>query len=187
LERIDLHIESLIFASEKPISFEEIKDSLENFFNLIIEDELIQKNIKNLIEKYKTTETSFQIIEISNGYTFATKKIFHDLIGIYLKSINKTKLSKTSLETLAIIAYNQPATKPLIEHIRGVNSDYSIQKLLDKNLIEISGREEGPGKPLLYETNQRFLDYFGIKSIKDLPDLKEFNQNINSVGSKEEE
>ena len=110
-----------------------------------------------------------------------------DRIGVYLKSINKTKLSKASLETLAIIAYNQPATKPLVEHIRGVYSDYSIQKLLDKNLIEISGREEGPGKPLLYETNQRFLDYFGIKTIKDLPDLKEFNQNTNTIGSTEEE
>lgn len=187
MERVDLHIESLIFASEKPVSFEEIKLSLENFFNLTIEDELIQETIKNLIEKYQSTETSFQIIEISNGYTFTTKKIFHDLIGVYLKSINKTKLSKASLETLAIIAYNQPATKPLVEHIRGVNSDYSIQKLLDKNLIEISGREEGPGKPLLYETNQRFLDYFGIKTIKDLPDLKEFNQNTNTIGSTEEE
>lgn len=187
MERIDLYIESIIFAAEKPVSFEEIKQTLENFYNQLIEDELIHEKIKYLIEKFNDSGTSFQIIEISNGYTFATKKIYHDIIGTYLKSINKTKLSKASLETLAIIAYNQPTTKPQIEQIRGVNSDYSIQKLLDKNLIEISGREEGPGKPLVYQTNQKFLDYLGIKSIKDLPDLKEFNQNTNTVGLTEEE
>ena len=187
MERIDLHIESLIFAADKPVSFDDIKLSLENYSDQTIDEELIAGSINELMEKYKNNEYSFQIIEISNGYTFATKKNFHDIIGVYLKSINRSKLSRASLETLAIVAYNQPATKPMIEQIRGVNCDYSIQKLLDKNLIEISGREEGPGKPLIYQTNQRFLDYFGIKSIKDLPDLKEFNQNQNAVGSAEEE
>lgn len=94
------------------------------------------------------------------------QKIFHDLIGVYLKSINKTKLSKASLETLAIIAYNQPATKPLVEHIRGVNSDYSIQKLLDKNLIEISGREEDRANLFYMKQIKDFLIILALKRLK---------------------
>ncbi|MGE5356708.1 MAG: SMC-Scp complex subunit ScpB [Deltaproteobacteria bacterium] len=187
MERIDLYIESLIFASERPVTFEDIKKSVESYFSDVISDDLLYQTIDNLKDKYLSEDFSFRVVEISNGYSFATKTDFHDMIGAYLKIINRSKLSKASLETLAIIAYNQPATKPQVEQIRGVNSDYSIQKLLDKNLIEISGREEGPGKPLIFITSQKFLDYFGIKSLKDLPDLKEFNPNNNFAGKIEEE
>jgi segregation and condensation protein B len=187
LDRIDLYIESLIFAAEKPISSDEIKKALESYTNNEVDDDVIMDSIDLLTRKYDSKEYCFQIISISNGYTFSTKKDFHDLIGAHLKAINRSKLTRASLETLAVIAYNQPATKPLVEQIRGVNSDFSIQKLLDKNLIEISGRDEGPGKPLLYVTTSRFLDHFGIKTIKDLPELKEFQQSINTVGYAEEE
>ena len=187
MERIDLYIESLIFASERPISIEEIKITLESYLGNEVDDILILENIDLLSRKYNGDEYSFQIIPISNGFTFTTKKEFHDLIGTHLKTVNKSKLTRASLETLAVLAYNQPATKPLIEQIRGVNSDFSIQKLLDKNLIEIAGRDEGPGKPLLYVTTPKFLDHFGIKSIKDLPALREFQQNVNKVGRAEEE
>lgn len=184
---IDLYIESLIFAAEKPISIEEIKNALESYTDNEFEDDVILLKIELLTKKYSREEFSFQIISISNGYTFSTKKEFHDLIGTHLKAENRSKLTKASLETLAVIAYNQPATKPLVEQIRGVNSDFSIQKLLDKSLIEIKGRDDGPGKPLLYVTTSRFLDFFGIKTIKDLPELKEFQQNTNTVGYAEEE
>jgi len=187
LDRIDLYIESLIFAAEKPISIEEIKKALESYTGSEVSDDVIIKNIDLISTKYNCEEYSFQVISISNGYTFSTKKKFHDLIGAHLKAINRSKLTRASLETLAVIAYNQPATKPLVEQIRGVNSDFSIQKLLEKNLIEIAGRDEGPGKPLLYITTSKFLDHFGIKTIKDLPELKEFQQNTNTVGLAEEE
>ena len=108
-------------------------------------------------------------------------------MGEYLKALTNKRLSKASLETLAIIAYKQPVTKPEIEQIRGVNCDYTTQKLLEKGLIEIQGRDDGPGRPLIYTTSIKFMDYFGLKSMKDLPGIKDFEMSDNKVGSGEEE
>ena len=96
----------------------------------------------------------------------------------------KRKLSSSSMETLAIIAYRQPITKPEVEQIRGVNCDYSIQKLLEKELISISGKSDAPGRPLLYSTSKLFADYFGLASEKDLPQLKDIQTNENEIGVK---
>ena len=186
MEKLELYIESLIFASDRAISIEDIRISVENYFNHQIDFEKIKDAIDLLKLKYSDSNFSFEIIEISNGYIFSTKAKYHDLISDYLKLINKTKLSKSALETLAIIAYNQPVTKPEIEKIRGVNCDYAVKKLLDKEIIEIKGREEGPGKPLLYITNEKFLDYLGIKNLDDLPDIKEFKEVENNISSEEE-
>ena len=108
--------------------------------------------------------------------------MYHHTIGTYLRQNTHKKLSKSALESLAIIAYKQPVTKTEIESIRGVNSDYTIQKLLEKDLIEISGRSEGPGKPLLYSTTSKFTDYFGLKTIDDLPKVKELENTDNQIG-----
>lgn len=92
-------------------------------------------------------------------------------------------MSQVALETLSIIAYRQPVSKVDLESIRGVNCDYAIQKLLEKELVMISGRSDGPGRPLLYSTSEKFMDYFGLGSLKDLPKLKDFKQTDNIVGS----
>ncbi len=187
LDNLEKYIESLIFASEQPVKIEEIKYVIENTFNTTISYSELDKSIDSLKEKYNSDEYSFEITEISNGYSFITKPAYHNIIGQYLKALTNKKLSRASLETLAIIAYKQPITKPEIEEIRGVNCDYSIQKLLEKNLVEIQGRDDGPGRPLIYITSEKFMDYFGLKSIKDLPGIKDFENNENAVGKSEEE
>jgi segregation and condensation protein B len=112
-----------------------------------------------------------------------TKKDYHDTIGTLLKQKTKKRLTKAALETLAIVAYRQPMTKVEVEQIRGVNSDYSIQKLLEKELVTIVGRSEKPGRPLLYATSPKFMDYFGIQSLKDLPRVKDFQEEeVNEIG-----
>src|SRR5690606_29358060 len=134
-------------------------------------DEL-NAHIKQLMDKYASADYAMEIVEVSGGFRFMTKGAYHHTIGIYLRQNTHKKLSKSALETLAIVAYKQPVTKSEIESIRGVNSDYTIQKLLEKDLVEISGRSMGPGKPLLYITTQKFMDYFGLKSLDDMPKLK---------------
>lgn len=181
MDNLEKYIESLIFASEHPVKIEEIKYVIENTFDTNISYSELDKSIDKLKEKYNSNEFSFEITEISNGYSFITKPAYHNIIGQYLKALTNKKLSKASLETLAIIAYKQPITKPEIEDIRGVNCDYSIQKLLEKNLVEIQGRDEGPGRPLIYITSEKFMDYFGLKSINDLPGIKDFEDIDNLV------
>ena len=125
---------------------------------------------------------SFQIVEIAGGYQFLTKEEYNDTIGVLLKQKSKKKLSKASLETLSLIAYKQPVTKSEIERIRGVNSDYAVRKLLEKELVQIKGRSQDAGRPLLYGTSTKFMQHFGLNSIKELPKLKEFKEEDNQIG-----
>lgn len=182
MENLDKHIESIIFSSEQPIQIKEIKDCLEQSMETKIKKALIEESLNTLLEKYKSDQFSFEIIEISNGYQFLTKGAYHHTIGTLLKQKARKRLSKAALETLAIIAYKQPVTKSGAEAIRGVSCDYSIQKLLEKELITILGRSDSPGRPLLYGTSEKFMDYFGLKSIAELPKLKEFKTEENSIG-----
>jgi len=122
------------------------------------------------------------LVAISDGFQFMTKAAYHDLVGQYLRIQSKKKLSRAAMETLAIIAYKQPMTKSGIESIRGVNCDYAILKLVEKELVEILGRAQTPGRPILYGTSDKFMDYFGIRDITDLPKLKEIIVSENSIG-----
>lgn len=183
IENIVPHIESLIFASDKPLTATEITELLNNAFGFM-EDKLvveqIQSGIDAILEKYSTADYPFEIRESGGGWQFLTKKEFHKTIAQLNGEKFLKRLSTAALETLSIVAYKQPVTKGEIESIRGVNSDYSIQKLLEKELIIITGRNEDmPGKPLIYATSRSFMDYFGINSPADLPKLKEvFGENI---------
>ena len=114
-----------------------------------------------------------------------TKGTYYPLISQFLKIESKKKLSRAALETLAIISYKQPITKSVMESIRGVSCDYAVQKLLEKELIEIVGRAEGPGRPLLYATSAKFMDHFGLKDLKDLPKVKEFELPSTEIGIKD--
>lgn len=185
MESLMQHIEALIFVSEQAITLKEIKNTLEEIFEQNIEKEVILQIIETLKEKYNHENFAFSIIEISEGYQFMTKEKYHETVGILLKQKTKKRLSKAALETLSIIAYKQPITKTEVEQIRGVNSDYSIQKLLEKELVTIVGRSEKPGRPLLYSTSPKFMDYFGIKSLKDLPKVKDIVENANEIGEKQ--
>lgn len=125
---------------------------------------------------------AFQIYAIGGGYQFLTKPEYQDTVSTYLKHKSKKKLSASALETLAIIAYKQPVTRSQMEQIRGVGCDYAVHKLLEKELIEIKGKADTIGRPVLYGTSQKFMDYFGINHIKDLPQLKDFVTEENTIG-----
>ena len=171
------HIEALIFASDKPLTSMEITELINNAFGFMEEKltlEQIQTSIDGIIEKYASEFYPFEVRESGGGWQFLTKKDYHKTVGQLNGEKFLKRLSSAALETLAIIAYKQPITKGEIEAIRGVSSDYSIQKLLEKELIVITGRNENmPGKPLVYSTSKTFMDYFGINSPADLPKLKE--------------
>lgn len=179
---LSLHIESLIFVANPSISFDDIKSAIEESLATPFEDVLINNCIEEIRLKYSNDAYSFELVEVSGGLRFMTKANYHHTIGTHLRQNTHKKLSKSALETLAIIAYKQPTSKSEIEAIRGVNSDYTMQKLLEKDLVEITGRSEGPGKPLLYGTTQKFMDYFGIKTLDDLPKLKEIMPIENQIG-----
>jgi segregation and condensation protein B len=142
----------------------------------------VEGAVESLKEKYSSEDYSFEIANVSDGYIFLTKGAYHNTIGTYLKLEARKKLSRVALETLSIIAYKQPVTRTDIDSIRGVNSDYAIQKLLDKELVNIIGRADGPGRPLLYETSEKFFEYFGLAGVKDLPKLKDFDSVENTIG-----
>jgi segregation and condensation protein B len=171
------HIEALIFASDKPLTSMEITELVNNAFGFMEEKltlEQIQTSIDGIIEKYASEFYPFEVRESGGGWQFLTKRDFHKTIAQLNGDKFLKRLSSAALETLSIVAYKQPITKGEIEAIRGVSADYSIQKLLEKELIIISGRnEEMPGKPLVYSTSKTFMDYFGINSAADLPKLKE--------------
>ena len=171
------HIEALIFASDKPLTAMEMTELLNNAFGFM-DDKLtmdqIQTGIEGIVAKYNSEFYPFEVRESGGGWQFLSKKTFHKTIAQLNGEKFLKRLSTAALETLAIVAYKQPITKGEIESIRGVNSDYSIQKILEKELIIIMGRNEDlPGKPLIYSTSKTFMDYFGINQTTDLPRLRE--------------
>jgi len=182
LKDLTQHIESLIFTTDHSITIEEISDVLEEAFGLKHPEQELQKSIDELKERYATDEYAIEVVEIAGGYQFLSKGAYHNTIGVFLKQTTRRRLSRSALETLSIIAYKQPVTKTEMEQIRGVSCDYSIRKLLEKELVLIVGRSEGPGKPLLYSTSDKFMDYFGLKDITDLPSPKEFSDPENTIG-----
>lgn len=183
-KNLEQHIESLIFASDQPIPLADIKKCLEEAFETRLKKEELLEAIENLKNRYQTADFSFEIVELSGGYQFLTKGAFHETIGTYLRQTINRKLSKSALETLAIVAYKQPVPKSELEKIRGVSCDYAIQKLLEKELVDIKGRSDAPGRPLLYGTSERFMNYFGINSINDLPKIKDFKQPDSEIGER---
>jgi segregation and condensation protein B len=171
------HIEALIFASDKPLTALEITEYVNNALGFI-EDraslDQVETAIEGIKEKYDTEFYAFELKQSGGGLQFLTKAAYHKTVALINGDKFIKKLSTASLETLAIIAYKQPITKSEIESIRGVNCDYAVQKLLEKDLIIISGRnEDAVGKPLIYATSKSFMDYFGINSADDLPKISE--------------
>ncbi len=180
------HIEALVFCSPKPIKEKEIQETLREMFDAEVPIMDIVSGLEVLGKKYDEERYSFSVVKSGGGYQFLTKPAYQASIGILLKQQSKRRLSNSALETLSIVAYKQPVTKGEIEQIRGVNCDYTVQKLLEKELVEIKGKSDQIGRPLLYGTSQRFMDYFGINDIKDLPTPKDFVKEENIVGKENE-
>ena len=171
-------VEALIFASDDPIAGTEIINAVKEIDGAEIEitDEDIENTVDELNAFYDEHGNAFTILKIAHGYVHATKPDHSKYVGFLSSEKSKRRLSQASLETLAIIAYKQPITKPELETIRGVNSDYTLNTLLEKNLVTISGRAESVGRPLLYVTTREFLKYFGIRVIGDLPKPREIEE-----------
>ena len=185
MEYLPQHIEALIFAAPTPVSIEELQNVLLENFGVRFAQKVMVEAIEELNTRYQLDVHSFEIIEVAGGYQFMSKGAYHETIGTHLRMQSKKKLSRSALETLSIIAYKQPVIRSELEKIRGVSCDYAIQKLLEKELITITGRADSIGKPLLYAVTDRFLDYFGIKSIEDLPQPKDFALPDNTIGEPE--
>jgi segregation and condensation protein B len=177
ISQIIPHIEALVFASDKALNANDITELINTAFGFLEERislEQVEAALEGIQEKYSTEYYPFELKQSGGGWQFLTKPTFHSTIAQLNGDKFLKRLSNAALESLAIIAYKQPITKGEVEAIRGVNSDYSMQKLLEKELIVISGRNEMlPGKPLIYSTSRNFMDYFGINSTEDLPKIRE--------------
>ncbi|WP_029284304.1 SMC-Scp complex subunit ScpB [Pedobacter sp. R20-19] len=184
-QAITKHIEALIFSSIQSISVQEMLLALNILFEEEYTEEHIFESLATIKEKYSRDEFAIELVNLNNGYQFLTKKEFHETVNQLQLHRSKKKLSQAAMETLAIIAYRQPITKLEIEQIRGVNSDYSVQRLLEKELISMDGKAETPGRPILYRTSPLFMDYFGLNHLNQLPQLKDLNKEENTIGENE--
>ncbi len=186
MNSLESNVESLIFCSPKPIKIVDIINTFKESEKEHYSEESILKCIKKIQKKFSDIKFSFEIVESGGGYQFLTKNEFSRLTEIMLKQQSRRRLSISALETLSIIAYKQPVTKSEVEKIRGVNCDYTIQKLLEKELINIDGKSDKVGRPLIYSTSERFMDYFGINNLDQLPTIKDFQSEENSIGNERE-
>ena len=176
------NIQALIFCAQAPVAIEDLQKCLSEVLQREISISDVLEGIEEINERFAADDFAFQIYAIGGGYQFLTKPDYQDAVALFLKQKSKRRLSASSLETLAIIAYKQPISRSGIEQIRGVSCDYAIQKLLEKELIQIKGKADTIGRPIIYGTTQKFMDYFGINHLKDLPQLKDFISEENAIG-----
>ncbi len=181
-------IEALIFASDEPMTvrfirsiMDDVNKDLPPAEHFSVNADIIRKAVGDLNRGYGRMGSGFRIMEIAGGFTYATQENFSSWVGKLAKEKARRRLSPTAVETLAIIAYKQPIAKGEVEFIRGVNVDYIINALLEKDLIHITGRANTPGRPLLYGTTQKFLEHFGLNDLTDLPKPREISELINET------
>ncbi len=174
-------IEAILFAIGDAVEINDIASSLE-----ISADE-VKKGAKMLQERYSNTASGIRLIEIADCYQLSSNPACYD----YIKKVSQIKkqsgLSSAAIETLSIIAYNQPVTKGTVEFIRGVDSSYSVNKLIERGLIDELGRAETPGRPILYGTTMEFLRTFGLKNLEELPPLPEKSMSSDETTESKED
>ena len=169
-------LEVILFSVTEPISSYQIARLLEEG-RWTQGDHLtpgqVEKFIELLLGEWETEERPLTVLRVAGGYQMATRPEWSELVSKLQEDKRSHRLSRAALETLAIVAYKQPVIRPDIDAIRGVNSDSALKTLLERGLVTISGRDDGPGRPLLYRTTPDFLKYFGLNSLQDLPDPEE--------------
>jgi len=173
MEDLKRIIEALLFASPDPLSMARIRSILQG-----VETAEITQALESLKGDYAEESRSFMIVEIGGGYQLATKPDYAVFVGKLVESRSRQRLSKAAMETLAIVAYKQPVVRSTIESIRGVNADGVLRTLLERDLVRIVGRGDGPGRPLLFGTTREFLLQFGLNKLSDLPGLKEIEELV---------
>jgi segregation and condensation protein B len=173
MEDLKRIIEALLFASPEPLSVSRIKTILQG-----VETDEVTEALGSLKEEYAQASRSFQMVDIGGGYQLATKPDYSVFVAKLVESRSKQRLSKAAMETLAIVAYKQPVVRSTVEAIRGVNADGVLRTLMERDLIRIVGRGDGPGRPLLFGTTREFLLQFGLNKLSDLPGLKEIEELV---------
>ena len=161
-------IEAMLFVTDEPVGVIELADMLE------ADPKLVEQALVDLREKLEREQRGIQLREVAGGWRLYTHPAYHDLVEKYVLSWDTRKLSQAAMETLAIVAYLQPCTRAGVASVRGVNSDSSINSLVEKGLIREAGQADAPGNPTLYATTRGFLEKFGLRSASDLPDLDDF-------------
>jgi len=175
--RLTAVIEALIFSSPEPIGWEKLSEIVqESEEELSLDEDTINRIVTRLNERYEENDFAFRIEASGGGYTFVTQPRYYPWLSIFQHENAYRKLSQSATETLAIVAYRQPITKPEVDQIRGVDSGYMLRQLLEKMLVKVSGRADSPGKPLLYKTTKSFLRHFGINSVDELPKPREIDE-----------
>ncbi len=167
---VKLIIEGLLFASDEPLRVERIQRILEG-----VPRSEILKALEGLVDDYLSMDRSYSLVEVAGGYQFRTKAAYAEWIK-KLRRTRQPRLGRASIETLAIVAYRQPIVRAEIEHIRGVDSGGVLRGLFKKGMIRIIGKKDVPGRPILYGTSRRFLEFFGLKDLSSLPTLKELGE-----------
>ena len=171
-QQLEREIEAILFCAQEPISATDLLTSLGRKYGALGLP-AVQEALAALQVRYAAPDYAFEVLQVAGGFHFFSKPAYKDVVLLQLAEQNRKKLSTSALETLSIVAYRQPITKAEIEQLRGVNADYTILKLLERNLIAIAGRKEGPGRPTLFSTTPRFLEHIGLNALSDLPALKE--------------
>src|SRR6056297_1183247 len=175
--RLTSVVEALIFSSPEPLPWEKLSEIIQkNEEEIVLDEEILKRIVTRLNERYEENDLSFRIEETGGGFTFVTQPRYHPWLSIFQHENAYRKLSQSAIETLAIVAYRQPITKPEVDQIRGVDSGYILRQLLEKMLVRVSGRADSPGKPLLYKTTKYFLKHFGINSVDELPKPREIDE-----------
>lgn len=173
-------VEALVFAADTPVA---ARDVAEVYAEVTGEDrpseEQVEEAVARLNRMYEESDRVFRIEAWAGGYRMATEKAVSPFLKAYFNREQEQRISRSLMETLSIIAYRQPVTKPEIDFVRGVDSGYAVNKLLEKGLVDVVGRSDSLGRPLLYGTTRFFLEQFGLKSVDELPDLREIEEILN--------
>ncbi len=163
-------LESLLFAAGDAVELDKLADIVD------VDKRSLRGILKEMMDEYHFERRGIQIIKLEDAYQMCTRGEYHDYIAMLAEPRRKQNLSNAAIEVLAIVAYKQPVTRSTIEHIRGVNCDYVVNRLVERGLIEEVGRLDAPGRPLLFGTTQEFLRCFGVEAIEELPDYEEFGK-----------
>lgn len=161
-------LEAMLFVTDEPVGTIALADMLE------VEPAEVERALVDLRAQFEEENSGVQLREVAGGWRLATHPAYHELIERYVLSWDTRKLSQAALETLAVVAYSQPVTRAGVASVRGVNSDSSINSLVEKGLVREAGTADAPGNPMLYATTRAFLEKFGLRSVADLPDLDQF-------------
>ena len=163
-------LESLLFAAGDAVELDKLADIVD------VDKRSLRSILKEMMDEYHFERRGVQIIKMEDAYQMCTRGEYHDYVAMLAEPRRKQNLSNAAIEVLAIVAYKQPVTRSIIEHIRGVNCDYVVNRLVERGLIEEVGRLDAPGRPLLFGTTQEFLRCFGVEAVEELPDFEEFGK-----------